>query len=69
MAGQGKLVCCKSCGRDTRSINGICYRCGVNAPLAEHINDQRDRRSISMKTIAGSTDNEEIADLEGDYYE
>ena len=44
---KNELVCCISCGRDTRRADGLCVRCsGYGGANSAQINDQKDRKML-----------------------
>ncbi len=41
-----EIMCCLSCGRDTESSSGICYRCG--SPYGFQVSDQKGRKILKI---------------------
>jgi hypothetical protein len=50
----GALMCCICCGRDTRSVHGLCFRCGGGGPRYLNCEDRRGRKERSLKVVNGS---------------
>lgn len=48
-----RIYCCLYCGRDTRSVSQICFRCCGNSHkrYASQINDTKDRNQLPMAYI------------------
>ena len=59
-----ELMCCVSCGRDTKAKSGLCHRCAGRGKYANHINDHKDRPMISSSVLGGCADGME--DVEGE---
>lgn len=57
MRGDGELVCCTLCGRDTRNKTQICSRCYGHVQGDE----MRDRKQRDTKALAGTS----IEDTDG----
>lgn len=58
-----ELKNCLSCGRDTRSVSGYCFRCIGHSEISCHadsqIDDRRDRQQFKFTNL----------DIEDDYSE
>lgn len=58
---KGELRCCLSCGRDTRSVYGLCFQCCPHTPRSRvnHLGKHRGEKSNNqeqMKSVGGMDD-------------
>jgi len=60
----GELMCCIVCGRDTRSKNGVCGKCGGRGPRYLYAEERKGRRERDPKVISGSPIPERTEDEE-----